>query len=104
MMIINWLGYFAPIGVGLVAGLIYSGLFLLQQSTWVGDMRSRVGMMSRLLFFIMRIAILLYIARYLLRSELIPSILGAMVFIIVFWLVILSVKVFLHEWIRSIRN
>ena len=104
MMITNWLVYFAPIGVGLVAGLLYGVLFLLQQSPWFDTMRSRVGRTSRLVFFVMRIVILFYTARYLLRSELIPSILGAMVFIVVFWLLILSVKVFFHEWIWPVRN
>ncbi len=104
MVIMNWIEYFAPIGVGLVAGLLYGVLFLLQQSSWVDAMRYRVGRMSRLVFFIMRVVILFYTARYLLRSELIPSILGAMVFIVVFWLEILIVKGFLHEWIRPVRN
>ena len=63
-----------------------------------------MGRLSRIGFFIIRMLILFGMAKYLLRSELIPSILGIILFVVIFWLVILRVKVFNHDWIWPTRN
>ena len=96
-MIISWLIYLSPIAVCIVSGLLYGYSFLLQQQSWVSGGYSLRGRLVQISFFISRIVILFGMAKYLLRSEVIPSILGVIVFIALFWLVILRVKVSYNE-------
>lgn len=98
VLITSWLSYLSPVLVGGVAGLLYGYSFLLQQRRAFGGDHSLSGRLSKVGFFLFRIVILFYAVKYLLRSELIPSILGIIVFMVIFWLIILRVKVFPYEW------
>ena len=96
-MIISWIIYLSPSAVCVVSGLLYGYSFLLQQQNWVSGGYSFRGRMVQISFFISRIIILLGTGKYLLRSEVIPSILGVVVFVALFWLVILRAKVSHNE-------
>ncbi len=96
-MIISWIVYLSPIALCTIAGLLYGYSFLLQQQSWVSGGYTLRGRLVQISFFIARIVILFGTAKYLLRSELIPSILGIVVFIALFWQVILRVKVSHNE-------
>ena len=103
-MIISWLIYLSPIAVCVVSGLLYGYSFLLQQQSWVSGGYTLRGRIVSVSFFVARLVILLGTMKYLLRSEVIPSILGAVVFIALFWQVILRAKVSHNERNRHRRN
>ncbi len=86
----------APIFVGLISGIAYGSSFLLQHrgifsATPLRNTVRRIG------FFGARIAIIFLAGQYLLRSALIPSILGSMAFFSMFWIMVLTVRAHLYE-------
>ena len=91
-MIISWSIYLLPIVVSAISGLLYGYSFLLQQQSWLSSGYTLRGRIVQVSFFIARILILFGMAKYLLRSEVIPSILGVIVFIVLFWQVVLGAK------------
>ena len=86
-----------PILVGISAGLCYGGSFILQQKNLLFDSKNLLDRLPQLVFFLIRIGILFYAGSYLLRSALIPSILGSIAFFGMFWLVILMTRFRFHE-------
>jgi hypothetical protein len=84
--------------VSALAGIIYGYSFASQQGSIFSSSDSKMSAQLRsLLFFIMRIATLALLFRYLLRMPKISSILILSPFLIAFWLVIMSMKVIRHE-------
>lgn len=96
-MIGAWFSYYSPILVAAIAGLLYGYSFLLQHHSWMRGGYTLRGRVISVSFFVARFTILLGAIKYLLRSALIPSILGVVLFIAIFWLVIMRVKVTNHE-------
>jgi hypothetical protein len=91
------LSYYAvPILVGCSTGFAYGLSFIWQHKGLFGikAIQNRAQMIA---FFFIRIGLLLYAGNYMLQAPLIPSILGSMGFLIVFWLIIMQVKANLYE-------
>lgn len=90
------LEHVAPIFIGLISGLAYGSSFFLQHKGIFSATTSqnKVGQIG---FFCIRIAIIFLAGQYVLRSALIPSILGSMAFFSMFWIVILTIKAQLYE-------
>ena len=82
-----------PVAIGIGAGLIYGYSFVMQQrSIFFHEHKSYANV-----FLMARIIIISLLGSYLLRSPLIPSILGLVGFIVIFWTIILIQKASLYE-------
>jgi len=80
--------YYLPLIVAPIAGIVYGYSFAIQQRS---IFLSGVAQKSLICFFI-RILILAFVIPYLLQSPAIPSILGIILFAIMFWVIILTTK------------
>lgn len=86
-----------PIALGACAGLAYGCSFVLQQRGILFTRTLSVHPLHRVMFFIIRILILIGIGNYLLRSPFRASILATITFFSVFWLTIAVVKAQTYE-------
>ncbi len=82
-----------PMLIGIGAGILYGYSFVIQQrSMFFQSNQTRAAS-----FFIVRILIMSFVGSYLLRSPVIPSILGVLGFVVIFWSVLLIKKANLYE-------
>lgn len=86
-----------PLIIGACGGMVYGCSFLFQQRGIFFADNSRRSHMQQLIFFLVRMIILISIGQYLLRSAIIPSILSSIAFFGMFWFVIIVVKAQLYE-------
>jgi hypothetical protein len=89
--------HIVPVLIGAVAGIAYGCFFVLQQRTIFFARIHPTQRTQQIGFFLARILILLCAGRYLLRSAMIPSILGTIAFFSMFWLVILVIRAQTYE-------
>jgi hypothetical protein len=86
-----------PLLVSCIAGGVYGILFLLQHRQLVFQQSIVINKAQSFAFFLARILALWVLGAYLLRRELIVSILATVGFISTFWLVLLLLKARFHE-------
>ncbi len=86
-----------PVLVGAGAGIAYGCSFVLQQKPIFFARIKPPQRIQQIGFFLARILILFCAGQYLLRSAMIPSILGSIAFFSMFWLVILVVRAQTYE-------
>lgn len=79
------------------AGIVYGCSFVLQQRSIFSATNASIHRLQQIGFFLARIIVLCLTGQYLLRSTLIPSILGSITFFSMFWLVILAVRAQTYE-------
>ncbi len=89
--------HIVPVLIGAVAGIAYGCSFILQQRTIFFTHIKPTQRIQQIGFFLARILILFCAGHYLLRSAMIPSILGSIAFFSMFWLVILVVRAQTYE-------
>ena len=79
------------------AGIVYGCSFVLQQRGILSTSTLAPSRLQQFVFFLARILTLVLTGYYLLRSPMIPSILGSITFFSMFWLVILAVRTRAYE-------
>ncbi len=79
------------------AGLVYGCSFVLQQRSIFNPTHAAAQRIKQIGFFLTRIVVLCFTGRYLLRSTIIPSILGAITFFSMFWVILLAVRAYAYE-------
>lgn len=79
------------------AGLVYGCSFVLQQRSIFNPTHATTHRIKHISFFLARILVLCFTGRYLLRSAVIPSILGAITFFSMFWVILLAVRAYAYE-------
>ena len=89
--------YIVPVLIGIGAGLAYGCFFALQQKTIFFANIKSTQRFQQIGFFLARILLLIGAGYYLLRSSMIPSILGSIAFFSMFWLVILVLRAQTYE-------
>ena len=82
--------------VGCMAGAVYSCSFILQHKGLFG-IKTTQNTAHSIAFFIIRLGIILLVGKYLLQAPVLPSILGLIGFLSVFWLIILQIKAKSYE-------
>ncbi len=86
-----------PLIIGACSGILYGCSFLFQQRGIFFAQTTSRSRIQQLVFFLVRILILIGTGHYLLRSAVIPSILSSIAFFGMFWFVIIVVKAQLYE-------
>ena len=89
--------YLMPATLCGLAGLLYGCSFVLQQKSIFLSQNAGTQRLKQLGYFGIRLLILGYTGYYLLRLDLLPSILGLVLFLSMFWLIILMARARIHE-------
>lgn len=89
--------FFQLVLISACAGIVYGCSFVLQQRGILSTSALQPSRLQQIGFFLARILILGVTGQYLLRSPMIPSILGSITFFSMFWLVLLAVRTQTYE-------